>query len=183
MAEVTGGGALGAPAAGTAPPVAAPGAAPTSAVDAAVREAGFGLFMTLALVLLAGVVLAGPWAAERTARERLAFHGYANDRLADGNARLRAEIEAAQADPFYVERLARVDLCRRRPGERVLRLPPPAPEPADESLPVFVAQRHWWDHAAERLTDTPRRRLAALLTATLLALIAFTCFANRTRGD
>lgn len=52
--------------------------------------------------------------------------------LQDENARAEKEIKALKTDPEAIEKEAREQLHYARPGEKIYKLPAPAPSPADQ---------------------------------------------------
>lgn len=155
------------------------GAAPD---EATVRTLAFGAFVLVAALLAAAAVLSVPYVGARTASARLDFLRAANARLARGNAELAAELDALQNDPFYAERVIRVDLRHRRRGEQVVRVDGRTDRPAPDDLPLLVVDHGaWWQRAAARLAASHRLRLLILLAAATLFLVALLCFGEPRR--
>ena len=149
------------------------------AFEAFAREVAFWTFTAAALAMMGAALLSGPYAAARRAERRLLHARMVNLHHARVNDRLRREIDAVKNDPFYAERVVRVDLAWRRPGERVLRLPGEPPATGTEPLPGMPPPAGWLERTAGGLAAHPRRRAFAFGAAVLLILVAFGCFSNR----
>jgi len=141
----------------------------------------FWAFVLVALILIVGVVLCEPYAAADAAERRLDFVRRGNQQHARTNDRLRAEIDAIQNDPFYAERVVRVDLSWQRPGERVVRLHATNSAPLPRAEPAVSAPAGWLARTADRLARNDSQRAFTLGTAALLLFVAFACFSDARR--
>jgi len=57
------------------------------------------------------------------------------DRLNQENAELAAQIDSLKSDPQAIERIAREEMGLARPGEVIIKLPPPDPSAAGDPKP------------------------------------------------
>ena len=53
------------------------------------------------------------------------------DRLKKENLELGDQVKALKTDPRLIEKIAREDLQRARPGEIIIRVPQPQPQPGE----------------------------------------------------
>ncbi len=83
------------------------------------------------------------------------------DRLNKENMELGDQVRALKTDPRLIEKIAREDLQRAKPGEIIIRIPPsqqPAPDPL--SWPLLPSRpQHGKRHHGQKNNQQARRRL------------------------
>jgi len=108
---------------------------------------GFWIFSILALVILAGTVLAPLWVTHRHLVGDRMLVVYQNEELARRVEDLTHQAAALTSDPQYTERITRRELKLRKPGEEVVTIEPmpitPPPDQARVRRPADYSNR-WW---------------------------------------
>jgi cell division protein FtsB len=115
----------------------------TRSLKRAEAKSGFGAFLErhgrtiLGLFVLALVVhdVFGPhgYIAMRRTQGEIDRVRKDLDRLNKENLELGDQVRALKTDPRLIEKIAREDLQRAKPGEIIIRIPP-SPQPAPDSL-------------------------------------------------
>jgi cell division protein FtsB len=80
----------------------------------------------LALLLVHDIFGAHGFMAMRRTQKEIARLREDIDRLNKENEQLGGEVKALRSDPKLIERIAREEMGLARPGEIIIRLPPPA---------------------------------------------------------